>query len=53
VLKEFVAFYNGSRPHQGINQQTPIPRIEPKRTGTVVRRDELGGIVHDFYRLAA
>jgi hypothetical protein len=53
VLKEYVAFYNGSRPHQGINQQTPIPRIEPDGKGVVVRRDVLGGIVHDYYRLAA
>ena len=53
VLAEYVAFYNGSRPHQGINQQTPIPRIEPNGKGVVVRRDVLGGIVHDYYRLAA
>ena len=53
VLTEYVAFYNASRPHQGINQQTPIPRIEPKGTGAIVRRDVLGGIVHDYYRRAA
>jgi putative transposase len=53
VLKEYVAFYNGSRPHQGINQQTPIPGIKPNGKGVVVRRDVLGGIVHDYYRFAA
>ncbi len=53
VLKENVAFYNGSRTHQGSNQKAPIPRIEPNGTGTVVRRDVLGGIVHDYYQLAA
>ena len=53
VLTEYVAFYNASRPHQGINQQTPIPRIEPKGIGAIVRRDVLGGIVHDYYRRAA
>ncbi len=53
VPNEYVAFYNGSRPHQGISQQTPIPRIEPNGTRTVVRRDVLGGIVHDYYQLAA
>ena len=53
MLKEYVAFYNGSRPHQGINQQTPIPRIEPNGKGVVVMRGVLGGIVHDYYRLAA
>jgi len=53
VLKEYVAFYKGSRPHQGISQQTPIPRIEPNGKGIVVRRDVRGGIVHGHYRLAA
>ena len=53
VLKEYVAFYNASRPHQGINQQTPIPIMRPIRTGSVARRDVLGGIVNDYYRLAA
>ena len=53
VLKENEALYNDSRPHQGINQQTPIPRIEANGTSVVVRRDMLGGIVHDYYRLAA
>jgi len=53
VLTEYVAFYNASRPHQGINQQTPTPRMKPGRTGPVARRDVLGGIVYDYYRLAA
>jgi len=26
ILKEFVAFYNSQRPHQGIGQKTPIPK---------------------------
>jgi transposase InsO family protein len=53
VLKEYVAFYNASRPHQGINQRTPIPIMRPNKTGSVARRDVLGGIVNDYYRLAA
>jgi putative transposase len=53
VMKEYVAFYNASRPPQGINQRTPIPMMRPNRTGSVARRDVLGGIVNDYYRLAA
>jgi hypothetical protein len=49
VLKEYVAFYIGSRLHQGISQQTPIPRIEPNGKGVGVRRDVLGGIVYETY----
>jgi hypothetical protein len=53
VMKEYVAFYNAPRPHQGINQRTPMPMIRPNRTGSVARRDVLGGIVNDYCRLAA
>ena len=53
VLKEYVAFYNASRPHKGINQRTPIPITRPIRAGPVARREVLGGIVNDYYRLAA
>ncbi len=30
VLKEYTTYYNGVRPHQGINQQTPIPFSRPQ-----------------------
>jgi hypothetical protein len=51
VLHEYVDdYYNSARPHQGIGQQTPIPRRQPHNTGTVQRRKVLGGIVNDYYR---
>jgi putative transposase len=53
VLKEYVGFYNASRPHQGIDQRTPIPIDRLNKEGTVVRREVLGGIIHDYYRCAA
>jgi hypothetical protein len=49
VLIEFVNYYNTSRPHQGIDQQTPIPCKIPS-TGTIHRRKLLGGIINDYYR---
>jgi putative transposase len=49
VLKEYVDYYNLHRPHQGINQQTPIPH--PASTiGTIRRRNILSGIINDYYR---
>ena len=53
VLTEYVAFYNTSRPHQGIDQRTPIHHVQHQRDGPIRRRDLLGGIIHDYYREAA
>lgn len=50
VLSEFIDFYNSCRPHQGLNQQSPIPRAEPATTGKVERRQVLGGIINDYFR---
>jgi transposase InsO family protein len=53
VMREFVAYHNPARPHQGIDQQIPIPDTTPVGTGPVRRRNVLGGIIHDYYREAA
>jgi hypothetical protein len=50
VLIEFAQYYNASRPHQGINQQMPIPRTILKNTGFIQRRRVLGGIINDYFR---
>ncbi len=62
VLIEYIGYYNGRRPHQGISQRIPIPLApstvlfgllsqgcDPLR-GDIERRDVLGGIIHDYYR---
>ena len=46
---EFVDYYNTAHPHQGIDQQTPIPQVRPS-SGTIQCRNVLGGIIHDYYR---
>ncbi len=51
VLKEFIDFYNSRRPHQSLNQQSPIPRAEPVAMGIVQRRQILGGIINDYFRV--
>ena len=50
VMREFVAYHNTARPHQGIDQQIPMPDTAPIGTGPVRYRNVLGGIIHDYYR---
>jgi putative transposase len=52
VLRDYTAYYNTRRPHQGLQQQSPIPRTASDQTGRVYCRDVLGGIIHDYYRAA-
>ena len=54
VMREWVIYCNIARPHQGIDQQTPIPlSAKPNISGRIYCRDILGGIIHDYYRDAA
>ncbi len=50
VLTEFVGYYNTRRPHQSLNQQSPVPHTPTEVTGSVARRKVLGGIINDYYR---
>ncbi len=51
VLIEYTNnYYNIARPHQGINQRTPLPRGQPSTSGTIHNRKLLGGIINDYYR---
>jgi len=54
VLIEYCAFFNTSRPHQGIGQQIPAPVVAKKFTGgaTVKSIPVLAGLHHD-YQVAA
>jgi transposase InsO family protein len=55
VVRDYVAFYNGARPHQGANA-IPDPydelREAPSDAGRVVALPVLGGIQHDYRRAA-
>jgi putative transposase len=53
VMEEYVSHYNRSRPHQGIEQQTPIPFPTAQTDGSVKCREVLGGIIHEYSREAA
>ena len=53
VLVEYRHHFNHRRPHQGLNQQCPVPVLQHSGKSRVHRRDVLGGIIHDYYRDAA
>ncbi len=53
VMRDYVEFFNTARPHQGLDQQIPIPQIDCQGNGSVHYRNVLGGIIHDYYRDAA
>jgi len=52
VMREFVDHYHVARPHQGLEQLPPTPR-PVSRAGPVMRRDRLGGLLHEYERAAA
>jgi hypothetical protein len=51
VLIEFLDYYNQRRPHQGLEQQSPIERPEPLTEGLIRRHKVLGGIINDYFRV--
>ena len=53
VLASYVTHYNRVRPHQGLDQQTPVPSVLHDHAGPVRRRDVLGGLIHEYDRAAA
>jgi putative transposase len=55
VLAAYVDHYNGRRPHRALGQ-APLEPGEPvvlALPGRVVRRDRLGGLLHEYHRQAA
>jgi len=54
LLAETVCHYNDARPHRGLDLDPPLPRPATSTTGDgkVIRRDVLGGSVHEYERAA-
>src|SRR6266699_5263539 len=53
VLAEYVAHYNGHRPHRALGQAPPLgssPPSRPSADGRVVRHDRLGGLILSMRR---
>jgi transposase InsO family protein len=52
VVKEYVAYFNTARPHQGIGQRIP-GELEPSvGEGEIIAFPVLGGLHHDYRRAA-
>jgi putative transposase len=60
IVQEYVEYYNGSRPHQGIHQQIPNDFVEnqdnpwpiSQPTGKIRSTPVLGGLHHSYARAA-
>jgi putative transposase len=55
VLAEYVDHYNVHRPHRALGQAAPVVPTEPAvfvPAGWVVRRDRLGGLIHEYAQVA-
>jgi len=55
VLREYVAYFNAARPHQGIGQAIPAapsPTPPSRSLASLVAIPVLGGLHHDYRRAA-
>jgi len=55
VLGEYAEHYNAHRPHRALRQAPPLGSGEPVvfgPAGRVVRRDRLGGLLHEYAQVA-
>ena len=54
VLDEYAEHYNAARRHRALQLRSPVPRGQSvSAVGAIARRDRLGGLVHEYERLAA
>jgi transposase InsO family protein len=53
-MGEYVAYYHGSRTHLGLDKDCPTHRdVQPRGSGRVVALPVLGGLHHQYERIAA
>jgi transposase InsO family protein len=54
VLQKYLEHYNTHRPHRSLRQHPPTGRTPPSSETTVqpLRRDRLGGLVHEYVHVA-
>ena len=53
ILREYVRYYNKSRPHLSLERNAPVPRsVEPSELGAVVAVPQVGGLHHLYTRAA-
>jgi transposase InsO family protein len=52
VVKEYVAYFNNARPHQGLGQRIPGEPELSAREGKLIAFPVLSGLHHDYRRAA-
>jgi hypothetical protein len=54
VLQAFVEHYNAHRPHRSLDQHPPAACTAPPSGATIrlLRRDRVGGLVHEYVHVA-
>jgi putative transposase len=56
VVRAYISHHNGHRPHRSLEQRPPLakpPPAEAPPPSKIARRDRLGGLLHEYYVLAA
>ena len=53
VLAVYVSFYNQARPHQGLDQRTPVPSPPPAPQRPIQCRSLLGSLLRSYDRQVA
>jgi transposase InsO family protein len=54
VLREYIEHFNTHRPHRSLDQRPPTGGTPPRSEATVrpLRRDRLGGLIHEYMQVA-
>jgi putative transposase len=56
VVRTYIRHHNEHRPHRSLKQRPPLakpPRSERPPPSQIGRRDRLGGLIHEYYAIAA
>jgi putative transposase len=53
LLRSYLAYYNATRPHQSLHNQSPHPRnLQTRAAGPIVAISQVGGLHHRYQRAA-
>jgi putative transposase len=53
VLRAYLAYYNTTRPHQSLDNNSPQPRVvKPSPRGRIIAIPQVGGLHHRYTRVA-
>jgi len=54
ILSKYIQYYNGTRTHLSLAKDAPDGReIQPKERGRIVSVKRIGGLHHEYCRMAA